>query len=71
MGRLDPDPPRAFETRAALAQHDMHIGAGLDQQADKLRRLVGRDATADPENYPATLQHSHDNHLYSTLMPIE
>jgi hypothetical protein len=67
--RLESD--RGHETRAALAQHHMHIGTGLDQQAHQLRCLVCRDATADPENYPATLQHSHDNHLYSTLMPIE
>ena len=45
---------RGDELLAAFGQHTGHLAARLADQADKLARLVGRDAPADDEQNPRT-----------------
>ena len=51
------DGERRDELGAAGGQDRRHRGAGLLQQADELEALVGGDAAADDQEYPAAGEH--------------
>ncbi len=43
---------RCDEAAGRLGHHDAHVGAGLDEKARQLGRLVGGDSAGDPEQNP-------------------
>ncbi len=57
---------RADELGCRRGHDDAHIGAGLDQPASQICRLVGSDATGNAENDP-TPGEGHQTSSFSTV----